>query len=86
MRQIVRKYRLTKYQVLCMEKGEVSELGHVVLEGEENFEKARREAMKKFTGKNLFLGECNTEEAVYRLPVEKFLEIAVKDNDEQECS
>lgn len=81
MRQIVRKLVTTDYQILGFFDGKTEEMGHITLEGESNMDKARKAMIKEFPKQNCFIGETVTKEETYRLDADKFLELAVKDEE-----
>lgn len=79
MRLIKRQYTVTDYQVLESTKDGVKELSHIIMEGEADVQKVRKEILKRFPDNNAFVGEMNTTTAVYSMTAEKFLELAEKD-------
>lgn len=81
MRMIKRNYVITHYQILESDNGKITELGHVHVEGEPDMFKARKKALALYPQKNVFIGEYETEEAVYKMSVDKFLELADKETE-----
>ena len=79
MRMIKRNYRITHYQILESVNGEVTELGFVHVEGDPDMFKARKKALALYPDKNVFIGSCETDEVIYKMPVDKFLELADKE-------
>lgn len=80
MREIKREYTTTTYTVLEFKDGDMVEIGSVVLEGNEDMQKARKVAMKQFPECNICLGEATTETAVYSMSAQEFIKQAHKEN------
>lgn len=81
MRKIVREYTTTTYKVLEYKGGQVEDAGEIVLEGEENLEKARKKitSTPEYKGRNVFIGEAVSETARYSMSAEQFIKKAEKE-------
>lgn len=81
MRKIVREYTTTTYKVLEYKEGQVQDAGELILEGEENLERARKKiaADPKYKGRNVFIGETASETAKYSMAAEEFIKVAEKE-------
>lgn len=78
MRKIKRDYVTTNYQILESTPEGVKELGNLILEGEEDFGKARKSAIKAYPNSNCFIGDTHTTSATYEMSAEDFIKYATK--------